>query len=376
MQPAEKKQRTETVMDIPVVLIGVGQVGRALIRQITAARELHKTRYGVAFQICAVCDSSGCVASDSASSPLSDETIESVVAWKQEGKRLSAHSLVSKASYSDTIQRLSGARTIFADCSATDVVYKDLLYNLNKGGGAVLCNKKPLADTTQSVFKDMTTASNRHRIRYESTVGAGTPMIAALTRIINSGDKIKRIEGTFSGTLGYVMTELQTGTPYSEIVNEAANLGYTEPDPRDDLAGTDVGRKACILARTMGWEIEMKDVQIEPLFTANLAALSVPEFLKSLNALDDEYKQKSAAADAENKVLRYTALLQDGKAEVGLKALDKDSPIGRLQGTANMCAIYTEWYGESPIVVQGAGAGGDVTAAGMLGDMVELASVL
>ena len=141
-------------------------------------------------------------------------------------------------------------------------------------------------------------------------------MIASLTRIINSGDAIRKIEGTFSGTLGYVMTKLQEGLPYSEIVNEAARLGYTEPDPRDDLGGVDVARKALIMARTLGWELEMKDVKIEPLYPQTFAGLPVPEFLKKIAELDQQFAAKSTSADKEGKVLRYCATVENGVLEV------------------------------------------------------------
>jgi homoserine dehydrogenase len=290
---------------------------------------------------------------------------------------------------------------------------------LNKGAGVALANKKPLT-VSLDLWKQMTTPANRQRLKYESTVGAGTPMVASLNRFINSGDTINKIQGTFSGTLGYLMTGLQEGKPYSAVVQEAFDLGFTEPDPRDDLGGVDVGRKALIVARSLGWDLEMSDVKIEPLYPDSIASLPIPEFMKALPTLDAEYTAKGKAAAEDNKVLRYVATIEKGSCTVGLTALPMDSPIGRLVGSENMMEYYTSVYGEKPVVVQGAGAGeytriyayahayvpiilplmlilpcrtpashiylslmlhlmplgGDVTAAGVLADMVDLSGLL
>merc|ERR1719382_1655901 len=147
----------------------------------------------------------------------------------------------------------------------------------------------------------------RHRVRHESTVVAGVPVIAALGRVIASADPVRAISGSFSGTLGYVMSGLQEGGAFSEVVLKAKELGYTEPDPRDDLGGVDVARKALILARTLGMRLEMSDVNVEPLYPDSLAKLSVPDFLKALPTLDKSFGDKVAEASKQGKVLRYAA---------------------------------------------------------------------
>ena len=184
------------------------------------------------------------------------------------------------------------------------------------------------------------------------------------------------MRGTFSGTLGFLCSGLQHGRTYSAVVHEAYKLGYTEPEPRDDLGGVDVARKALILARTMGWPLEMSDIDIQPLYPSSMSTLSVADFLSALPSLDADYAARHSAAQAQGAVLRYVATLEAGKIHVGLTPLPADSPIGRLQGTGNMVEYTTAVYKDTPLVVQGSGAGGEVTASGVMGDVVELAYVI
>lgn len=356
---------------VGVVLFGVGGVGRALVHQITKSRVFHRERYGIEFNLMALCDSSGCLSRGGKA--LSDSTLESASKWKRMGKTFGSHQDGTAGASEDVLPLLQHG-SIAVDCSAAgESITKVLLAALNQGAGVAMANKKPLT-LDQSYYQGMTTTDNIHRLKYESTVGAGTPMVASLQRLLASGDSVSKIQGTFSGTLGYLMTGLSEGKPYSAVVQEAFDLGYTEPDPRDDLGGVDVGRKALILARTLGWQMEMADVSIEPLFPPEMADLPVPDFMAALPSLDGDYAAKVASAAEHGQVLRYAATIQGGRCDVGLKALDADSPIGRLMGSENMVEFYTSAYGEKPLVVQGAGAGGEITATGVLADMVDLAA--
>jgi len=199
-------------------------------------------------------------------------------------------------------------------------------------------------------------------------------VIAALQRVVGAHDAVSGISGSFSGTLGYVMSGLQAGEPFSEVVGKAKELGYTEPDPRDDLGGVDVARKALILARTLGMKLDMSDVSVEPLYPSELADLSVSEFMAALPSLDASFAAKVAAATAESKVLRYAASIEPktGGLKVGLLAVPATSPLGTLSGSDNLVEIYTSWYSATPLVLRGAGAGTGTTAAGVLSDMLEL----
>ena len=214
--------------------------------------------------------------------------------------------------------------------------------------------------------------------RWETTVGAGLPVIATLNRLVSSGDEVKHITGTFSGTLGYVMTGLQEGKPFSAIVREAHRLGYTEPDPRDDLGGVDVARKALILARGLGWSLTMVDVEVQGLYPTEIDGIemdgmTVAEFMDALPRLDEEFQSRVAEAEGAGKVLRFAAQVEDGVCRVGPTLVSANSPLGRLSGTDNLVEFTTRWYNPNPLVIQGRGAGTDATAAGVLSDIIELA---
>lgn len=369
-----KHQREETKISMinqPLILAGLGGVGRSLVKLLGSSKQV-LAKQGISLTVVAMCDSSGCI--HNKGRVLDDATVTAAVQAKVDGKKLSSLSDSSSDTVLQVVQSF-GEKAIVVDCSASDNLIPALLLALEKGGGCCFANKKPLT-SKQEYFDQMFSPTNHARIGYESSVGAGTPMIAALQRLIAGGDEVMKVQGTFSGTLGYLMSGLQEGTPYSEVVKKAYDLGYTEPEPRDDLGGVDVGRKALILARTLGWKMEMKDVEIEPLYPDEFASLSVPDFLKSLHKLDESYKEKTEAASVSGTALRYVASVDNGKCKVGLKAVPLDSPIGRLSGTANMVEFYTKIYGDSPLVIQGAGAGGDVTAAGVLADIVQVANVI
>ena len=189
----------------------------------------------------------------------------------------------------------------------------------------------------------------------------------------DAGDRIGIVLGCFSGTLGYLMSQLEAGVPFSQAVSDAHRLGYTEPDPRDDLSGMDVGRKALILARTLGRKLDMRDVAVEPLFPAALGAPDPAVFVKKLAAMDADYAKRLEGARRKKKVLRYVARIGTRGVRVGLEEVPESSPMGRLRGTDNQVAIYTKRYKTNPLVVTGPGAGADVTAAGVLNDIVAIA---
>lgn len=369
---------------IPIIQFGVGGVGAALIRQILANRQLHANHYGLELQYVALCDRNGAVIETQG---LTDELLQTLLQLKADGGRLADHAMGGKQNNLAAIVDIAGrAGAIVVDCTASDDSVAALLAALDRGYQIVLANKKPLT-VQQEVYTRLTSAGAtrnadgtinppvRHlgRSRWETTVGAGLPVIATLNRLVASGDTISQITGTFSGTLGYVMTGLQAGQPFSEIVREAHALGYTEPDPRDDLGGIDVARKALILARGMGWDLGMTDVAVTGLYPESMASLSVDEFMAALPQLDEEFATKVAAAEAEGNVLRYAATIVDGHCEVGPAVVDAQSPLGRLSGTDNLVEFQTQWYSPNPLVIQGSGAGTDVTAAGVLSDVIELA---
>jgi homoserine dehydrogenase len=301
---------------------------------------------------------------------LGDEALRAVEQFKAQGTPLAETPQGYHATDARAIVDVAGTDgTIVADCTATDAVVSALDLALERGYGLVLANKKPLAGPLD-LFRRLTASG---RLRHEATVGAGTPIIATLEGLIRGGDEVRRIIGAFSGTLGYLMTELQAGQAFSTAVRQAHDMGYTEPDPRDDLGGMDVARKVLILARMLGWELELTEVAVEPLFPASMAEGTVDDFLAGLDVLDQAFAERAATAQVAGQVLRYVAEIADGRCIVGLRSVPADSPLGRLRGSDNLAEFHTRWYNPNPLVIQGRGAGVDATAAGVLSDIVALA---
>ncbi len=367
--------------ELPIILFGVGGVGRALVRQIIENREFHANQYGLVLNILAVCDRNSAVIE--LDNGIADPDLQALLALKAAGDSLLDHALGANQSDLKGIVDIAGrAGAVVVDCTASDVTVPALLFSLTQGYKVVLANKKPLT-VQQEVYDRLTRAGVtttgqlgwRHlgQSRWETTCGAALPVIGTLNRLVAAGDEVQRIAGTFSGTLGYVMTGLQAQRPFSEIVREAHQLGYTEPDPRDDLGGVDVARKALILARGLGWPLDLTDVQVTGLYPASLDELSIDEFMQALPSLDQQFQAQVQAAMDEGKVLRFAATVADGQCRVGPTLVEASSPLGRLGGTDNLVEFYTRWYNPNPLVVQGRGAGVDATASGVLADVIELA---
>lgn len=368
---------------LPVVLLGCGGVGRYLLRHIVSCRPLHANK-GVAIRVVGVADSSSLlVADDIHSSGLDDALLTHLCTAKSAGSPLSSllgqgHCQLFKnpearGKVIDTATMLGRSTgLVLVDCSATYDTVGLLKDAVDHGCCIVLANKKPLTGAYEDFEK---LVSNFRRIRFESTVGAGLPVIASVTRIIASGDPVSRIVGSLSGTLGYVMSELEDGKRFSEVVKTAKSLGYTEPDPRDDLGGMDVARKALILARLLGQRISMENINVESLYPNELGpdAMSTKDFLESgLVQLDKSMEERIKAASLKGNVLRYVCEIESTGCQVGLRELPKDSPLGRLRGSDNVVEVYSRCYESSPLVIQGAGAGNDTTAAGVLADIIDL----
>jgi len=217
---------------------------------------------------------------------------------------------------------------------------------------------------------------------HEATVGAGLPVLSTLKELVETGDKIKKIEGVFSGTMSFLFNSFAPlsgdngGKGFAKCVKEARDLGYTEPDPRDDLNGLDVARKLTILARLSGLHVESPtSFPIQSLIPKPLeSAKSAEEFLEGLEEFDGDMKKVKEDAEAKGSVVRYVGSLnvETQEVKVGLETFDKGSAIAGLKGSDNIISFYTERYGSRPLIIQGAGAGADVTAMGILGDVIKI----
>ena len=232
-------------------------------------------------------------------------------------------------------------------------------HGLENGCSIVLANKKPVA----SQWEDVHWLFDHPNVRYEATVGAGLPVISTLRQLRETGDRITAIEGCMSGTLGFLCAEIERGVAYSAAVREAKSLGYTEPDPRDDLSGQDVARKALILARTAGWPLEPEAIEVEPMFPESLSSVDLEEFMAATAKLDNVYGSENQEAQANGKSSVYRAG-EPHRRQGRIVAVPRESAWGAFRGSANFIAFTTTRYDAIPLVVSGPGAGAEVTAAG------------
>ncbi len=244
---------------------------------------------------------------------------------------------------------------------------------LGAGMDVVLANKRPISGPrAESEALAALAASAGRRLLTEATVGAGLPIFDTHRKLVESGDRVLKIEGCLSGTLGFVLTEVEKGRSFSAALRRAMELGYTEPDPRDDLSGIDVGRKALILGRLLAFAGEPADVAVESLVPTAMKSLPPAAFIARLDDLDADWSRRAAAAKAKGATLRYVASVTRERISVSLRVVDRASPFFGLKGTDNQVAFTTSRYRKNPLVITGPGAGPAVTAAGVLNDMLRV----
>lgn len=337
---------------VSIGVIGPGNVGSAVLRQIEAARERLKVSANLDLRVRAIARSKT-MTLDGKEQPLN------------------LHAFLEHVDAGHL------PHAVIIDCSASDEVPGEYPRWLERGVHVITPNKNAGAGSLER-FKAIREASKRGgRFRYEATVGAGLPIITTLRDLLDTGDEVLAIEGIFSGTLAYLFNRFDGSSPFSTLVLAAKELGYTEPDPRDDLSGRDVAKKLVILAREMGWQATVQSVELESLVPAVLREVSVSDFLSRLTELDAAMGDRLAAARKENAVLRYVARLDaSGTAQVGLRLLPADHPFAKIRLTDNVVQFTTRRYRDNPLIVQGPGAGPEVTAAGVFADLLRVASAL
>jgi len=276
------------------------------------------------------------------------------------------------------MKRLNLPNSIFVDCTASDKVsgqYKEIL---DSSISVVTPNKRANAGSFE-YYQALKHSALKHNVKflYETNVGAGLPIINTLSDLVSSGDKVVKIQGVMSGTLSYIFSSYKEGKTFSQIVREAKEKGYTEPDPREDLNGMDVARKLLILARETGLSLELKDIKVENLVPEPARKTkSVEDFFTKLEKFDKIFDEKRKRAAEKGNVLRYVANLENGKAEISLQEVNSKNPFYSLSGSDNMFAFYTTHYQSHPIVIKGPGAGADVTAAGVFADVIRISNYL
>ncbi len=352
---------------LSVGLIGPGNVGRALLAQLEATRERLKREANLDLRLRGIASSRRMLLSDTHLNI--DDPAKTLT---EQGQALDLE-VLAKFIDDDHLPH-----AVLIDCTASDAIAEHYPNWLARGLHVITPNKHagsgPIA-RFRKIRAQLEKSSARWR--YEATVGAGLPIVQTLRDLIDTGDKVLRIEGIFSGTLAYLFNRYEPGMSFAELVSEARSAGYTEPDPRDDLSGMDVVRELVILAREMGLELELDDVSVESLCPERLEGASVDESLARLESIDTPMAKRLETARNQNQVLRYVASLDnEGRAEVSLKSLPDDHPFASLALTDNVVAFTTERYRDNPLIVQGPGAGPDVTAAGVFADLLRVAAHL
>jgi aspartokinase/homoserine dehydrogenase 1 len=352
---------------IDVVLLGFGWIGRELAGLIAKRRGEQPVR------IVAAIDRKGYVFSPDGLSPAA---LRRHVQAKWDGLSLADVPGGRESDPEEAIEEIAGhalTNPVLVDVTAHETMGL-LEQGLASGMNLVLANKRPLSGpkAKASGLREAAAAAGR-KLLFEATVGAGLPVMDTFRKLQESGDKVERIEGCLSGTLGFLLTEINRGQPFSAALEKAMKLGYTEPDPRDDLSGLDVGRKALILGRLLGFTGELADVTIESMVPEEARDLPLAEFLGRLAEFDTHFADRAEAARERGAQLRYVARVTRRKISVGLFEAPPASPFAGLSGTDNQVVFTTARYKSNPLVITGPGAGPAVTAAGVLNNILELA---
>lgn len=264
--------------------------------------------------------------------------------------------------------------SIFVDCTSSEAVAGLYERILDSNISIVTPNKKANSGS-QQVYQQLKRTARQRGVRflYETNVGAGLPVINTLNDLLLSGDSVIRIEAVLSGTLNFIFSSFNGSKPFSDIVKEAKEKGYTEPDPRDDLSGTDVARKILILSRECGLSLELGDIPIQNLVPQDCRdQKTTEEFLQALQKHDGKFEALRKEAESKQQKLRYQAILENGNVNVALKPVDSSHPFYSLSGSDNIILLTTERYHERPMVIRGPGAGAEVTAAGVFADIIRI----
>ena len=352
---------------ISIGLIGPGTVGAALLRQIDKQRNKLVEQFNLDLRLRGIARSRQML--------LGDRHID-IRNWEGSFDRGAVETDLDI--FEEHVNPEHLPHSVIIDCTASEYIASQYSRWLSRGIHVITPNKKAFSGdyAAYTALQDAADEGSSHYF-YETTVGAALPLISALCDLIYTGDEVRSVRGILSGTLAYLFNVYDGTRPFSEIVRVARENGYTEPDPRDDLSGMDVARKLTILARELGQPLEIGDFPVQNLVPEPLRDVSLDEFFEKLPDYDSEIEDQYRNAVSGNKQLRYVATLDaSGNAAVGLDSVDESHPFSNINLTDNIVQFETERYSENPLVVQGPGAGPEVTATGIFADLLRLAKYL
>lgn len=345
---------------LDIFVVGIGGVGGELVDQIQR-QQAKLAEKGIVIRVCGLANSKGLLL-DGNGLPLEH--------WRD--RMNGATEGFSLARLISLVQRNHIINPVLVDCTSSKSVADQYAEFLSAGFHVVTPNKK--ANTASMAYYHQlrnSAALSRRKFLYETTVGAGLPVIENLQNLISAGDELERFNGILSGSLSYIFGKLDEGMTLSQATNIAKDNGFTEPDPRDDLSGMDVARKLLILARETGLSVELDQVEVEPALPPGFdSSGSVEEFLQRLPQADAYFTELTKKAAKDGKVLRYVGEILDGKCKVSLSAVGEDDPMFKIKDGENALAFYSRYYQPIPLVLRGYGAGTEVTAAGVFADVM------
>jgi homoserine dehydrogenase len=351
------------VKRLEIVQIGLGHVGRKVAQIVLEERKRWREQDSLELIYRAISDTSGAL--------VGEELLPQAIRLKEGGGKLRELGFVEPLEEVLLSEPAPGTARVVVDVAVHGGTYDLDLLGVQNGSYLVLSNKGPLSGSTQQYERLVEMLPER--LWHEATVGAGMPIISTLDGLISSGDEILEIQASPSGTLGFVMSAVEGGRRFSEAVREAVALAYAEPDPRDDLSGLDVARKAIILARKMGRRIEPEEIPYRSLVPEGLEDVSLEEFMERLPEHDEAFAERLLAVE-EHHMLRYLARIpREGPVTVGLVDEPVESPFGPISGPENVFDFRTRRYSDVTLTIRGPGAGPERTASGVVFDLLDIA---